>query len=110
VLPELNSYHNPVKIILSTATNAYVSTRKKLINGKPNLCTFSKQITDNLQIPNKINSKTTADYAISHFTDTITMAVQNCVENSQNRPTYYSIPKKILILIQQKHIVRRSWK
>jgi|UniRef100_A0A2S2QNV9 hypothetical protein len=93
VLPELDSDHNPVKIILSIATNAYVSPRKKLINGKPNWCTFSQLITDNLQIPNKINSMTTVDYVISHLIDIITMATLNCVESSQNRPTYSSIPK-----------------
>jgi len=59
VLPELDSDHNPVKIILSTYTNAHIPPRKKLINGKPNWCIFSNLITDNLQIPIKINSKST---------------------------------------------------
>ena len=51
VLPELDSDHNPVKIILSTDTNAHIPPRKKLINGKPNWNIFSNLITDNLQIP-----------------------------------------------------------
>ncbi|KAL4126829.1 hypothetical protein QTP88_011038 [Uroleucon formosanum] len=109
VLPELDSDHNPDKIILSTATNAHIIPRKKLINGKPNWCIFSNLITDNLQIPIKINSKTTADQAISHLTDTITMAAQNCTVSSQKRPTQNSLPKKILTLIQHKHLIRRLW-
>ncbi|KAL4120096.1 hypothetical protein QTP88_012832 [Uroleucon formosanum] len=114
VLPELDSDHNPVKIILSTDTNARLPPRNKLINGKPNWCLFSNLITDNLQIPIKINSKSTADQAISHLTETITMAAQNCTESSQKRPTHthttsYSLPKKILILIQHKHSIRRLW-
>lgn len=106
---ELDSDHNPVKIILSTAANAHIPPRKKLIDGKPNWCIFSNLITDNLQTPITINSKTTADQAISHLIDTITMVTKNCSESSQKLPTQNSLPKKILILIQHKHSTRRLW-
>jgi|UniRef100_A0A2S2Q8K4 hypothetical protein len=37
------------------------------------------------------------------------MVALNCFESSQNHPTYNSIPKKILVLTQQKHTVMCSW-